>query len=1105
MGMKGNTWSVRRLLAASAAFAAGATCPALGDLVAPKAEAPLMVPAPGDMTQGLDAAAALLRDGKPVHARAILLELMRGGGVALSNSERERGYELLRTASNRIRMMSPVELSLQRAALALSEGDIGACLSHTAAVLDTPGIGVEELLRAELLQEEADMLRSALRPVLAAKMGEARAAFAAGSLDAALPHLMWIDRSGLHLSEAQHAEINAWRLAIVDAGLLRGADILTLGAMEAAPAAPVTPAATQPESNEDIDRLLASPEREEALRLLSEANTARQERRLNEALDLYRRVDANFASLLTAEEAQRVRSNIEAVRVELSGAGADPDATIQELVSVRRRFEAQFQQSLSEGDRMLQTGDFRNADREALRARDLINSLPPAAYSPGDIDRFNAQVDTLETRVEAARIARERRDTDNIAREAAERARQARTQAEREKREQIDRAILRVREFQVQQEYRQALEVIESEILAVDPRNPIGLLLKDIITDTLIVSRTRDLTKQKGMNIRILGMENEEAAIPPLNIVDFPPDWPAISINRGLQTAYVESPENRQVFARLDSQRVPQLETDRELERVIAFIGSIGNFDIDVDWEALENIGISRNQRVSLSLRNKPLKAVLERTLDKVSDSNFSGDRAWYAVQDGIVVISSDRMLRRNKFEQVYDVRDLITEIPDYDNAPEFDLNQILQASRGGGGQSPFQQTGGEDVDRIPYEERVEQMKDIIRALVDPGEWREDGGETGAMYDWQGQLIVTQTADNHRAIRGLLSMLRDQRALQINVETRFLLVSQDFFEQIGFDLDVYFNANSNVVTNAQAGDPNILPSDFFQFGLATPGGRRVARQVNTPDGTPQVVTPPDRWTPIGAAQNSLGIASALIPAAGIAQTVLSGAPALGVAGTFLDDIQVDFVVQATQADTRSVTLTAPRLTFTNGQRSNIFVVTQIGFVSDLEPVVSDSAVGFDPTIDVISEGVRMVVDGTVTADRRYVQMNIDAAVAQIEGFAEQAVTAVAGGQLVNSADTQSFVQIPTTTVTRVQTTVTVPDQGTLLLGGQRIVSEFEVESGVPVLSKIPILNRFFSNRIQTKEEQTLLILVKPTVIIQSEQEERAFPGLTQELGFGIGG
>jgi len=85
------------------------------------------------------------------------------------------------------------------------------------------------------------------------------------------------------------------------------------------------------------------------------------------------------------------------------------------------------------------------------------------------------------------------------------------------------------------------------------------------------------------------------------------------------------------------------------------------------------------------------------------------------------------------------------------------------------------------------------------------------------------------------------------------------------------------------------------------------------------------------------------------------------------------------------------------------------------------------------------------------------------------------------------------------TVTSVQTTVTVPDEGTILLGGQRLVNEFEVETGVPLLSKLPVLNRFFTNRIESKEEQTLLVLVKPTVLIQSEQEERSFPGLQDDL------
>jgi type II secretory pathway component GspD/PulD (secretin) len=87
----------------------------------------------------------------------------------------------------------------------------------------------------------------------------------------------------------------------------------------------------------------------------------------------------------------------------------------------------------------------------------------------------------------------------------------------------------------------------------------------------------------------------------------------------------------------------------------------------------------------------------------------------------------------------------------------------------------------------------------------------------------------------------------------------------------------------------------------------------------------------------------------------------------------------------------------------------------------------------------------------------------------------------------------------------VRTTVTVPDQGTILMGGQRLITESEVETGVPVLSKIPIINRFFTNRIESREEQTLLILIKPTILIQNEEEQRNFPGLIDSLHTGVGG
>ena len=71
------------------------------------------------------------------------------------------------------------------------------------------------------------------------------------------------------------------------------------------------------------------------------------------------------------------------------------------------------------------------------------------------------------------------------------------------------------------------------------------------------------------------------------------------------------------------------------------------------------------------------------------------------------------------------------------------------------------------------------------------------------------------------------------------------------------------------------------------------------------------------------------------------------------------------------------------------------------------------------------------------------------------------------------------------------------DGGTLLLGGQKLAGEVEIEAGVPMLSQVPVLNRAFTNRTAVKDEQTLLILVTPNILVQPEQEEKAFPMLKE--------
>ena len=108
----------------------------------------------------------------------------------------------------------------------------------------------------------------------------------------------------------------------------------------------------------------------------------------------------------------------------------------------------------------------------------------------------------------------------------------------------------------------------------------------------------------------------------------------------------------------------------------------------------------------------------------------------------------------------------------------------------------------------------------------------------------------------------------------------------------------------------------------------------------------------------------------------------------------------------------------------------------------------------------------------------------------------------AGGGFNQAGGFTGGIQLPTVKVQQLFVTTSVPDKGTALLGGQRRREEYETEAGVPILSKIPYVNRFFTNRITSTEEKTLLILLRPEIIIQTENEDILFPGLSDDMNLG---
>jgi hypothetical protein len=79
---------------------------------------------------------------------------------------------------------------------------------------------------------------------------------------------------------------------------------------------------------------------------------------------------------------------------------------------------------------------------------------------------------------------------------------------------------------------------------------------------------------------------------------------------------------------------------------------------------------------------------------------------------------------------------------------------------------------------------------------------------------------------------------------------------------------------------------------------------------------------------------------------------------------------------------------------------------------------------------------------------------------------------------------------PYSTSVRIQTTVTVPDRGEVLLGGISSFSEGRNEFGAPVLGKTPLLSRGFRNVGYGRDVRSTTVSVRVRVINLAEEEER---------------
>jgi len=240
----------------------------------------------------------------------------------------------------------------------------------------------------------------------------------------------------------------------------------------------------------------------------------------------------------------------------------------------------------------------------------------------------------------------------------------------------------------------------------------------------------------------------------------------------------------------------------------------------------------------------------------------------------------------------------------------------------------------------------------------------------------------------------------------------------------------------------------------------------------------------------------------------------NGVGGLNLGLAFLNDIQVFMFLEAAAGDRRVNIMQAPKLTMFNGQTATVFISDFAFFTTGLQvfnvggqfvyipqntpfPIgnAAPQAQGGGGTAGANSPGVSLTIQPVVSADRRFVRLTLPVQLSALTSATVPLFPVTAfitpvfeGGSQGTPIPFTQFFQQPSFSNISVQSTVVVPDGGTVLVGGLKTLEEGRNEFGPPVLSSVPYLNRLFKNVGIGRETRHIMIMVSARIIIAAEEE-----------------
>jgi general secretion pathway protein D len=190
----------------------------------------------------------------------------------------------------------------------------------------------------------------------------------------------------------------------------------------------------------------------------------------------------------------------------------------------------------------------------------------------------------------------------------------------------------------------------------------------------------------------------------------------------------------------------------------------------------------------------------------------------------------------------------------------------------------------------------------------------------------------------------------------------------------------------------------------------------------------------------------------------------------------------DVAVNAAESDSHANIIQRPRIQTSQAIPAQFFVGETVPYVTSTYNGYSGGYGG--SSYSQLSVGVELDVTPFINPDGE-VSMQIQQEIDDLDGYT--AITGVGN--------------VPNTIKRTLNTTITVRDRDTVMLGGFVKTDKSVAKSGVPFLSSIPIIGNLFTQRSNSKDREELIVLMRPTVLKTPElaarntvQEAQRLPG-----------